>query len=89
MEQESLKKKPGREPINLYDIRMTAYNHLFYGVGVKPFDSSQPDSRTREGPPREPIRRAIEIWHSSGNRLPIHGIDDLLGSWFYGRTDEP
>ena len=72
---------PRREPINLYGIRMTAYNHLYYGVG--PFDSSQPGGEggldSRYTIIREPIRRAIEIWHSSVNRLPIHGRYGIQG----------
>ena len=40
MEQGSLKKtqtpgpRPRRAPINLYGIKMTAYKHLYYGVGL-------------------------------------------------------
>ena len=67
MEQGSLEKtqtpgpRPRRAPINLYGIRMTAYKHLYYGVGPV----ATPNWYGLTFVLSAPIRRALEIWAGS------------------------
>lgn len=67
MEQGSLKKtqtpgpRPRRAPINLYGIRMSAYKHLYYGVGPV----ATPNWYGLTFVLSAPIRRALEIWAGS------------------------
>ena len=58
---------PRREPINLYGIRMTAYNHLFYGVGAFDPISAKRWVDCRASGVGDAIRKAIKIW--AGHRF--------------------
>ena len=66
---------PGRRPINLSNIRMTAHSRLYYGTyyGTVWPERQRVDLRSRLAL-REPIRRALEIWMGPAGPLNLGSL---------------